>query len=398
MDIVILDSETYYPIGSILEGFTTKIWTERYLEPGDFQLTTLEVEKYQALLEEDTLITHLDTLEVMMVEDHEIVENEDGFYELTITGRSVDCFMEQRWLEAPHGKKYKMANNYTCAEAAEVLLWNAFVNPSEQDVTHPIDWFRFSTDTLPNVVVSDSVVGGSFSGRRWLGTGDAATEMKKFLHWRRLGVRGIRPAPDNNDAKVITVGTGGAGLFSYITAPTTALQFNVFNGADRTQFQTDRTPVVFRTALGDVENPKYLRSTRDRKTVGSVLAEGFNNGGIKIWDKSLGGNEGTSSKGWKRRAMVIDAGDPESANSTEFSTDVNTIGQDILDEKKLKRVIEGKISPKCRYVYGRDYKLGDLVTMAGNFGITQDMRVSEYIRSEDKENGDHGYPGLEMAD
>lgn len=397
MDLVCLNKDTYYPEEEILEGIESKIWTERYLDPGEFQFTTKKVEFFLSELPEMTLVSHLDTNEVMMVEDHEITKDEDGIYELTITGRSIDAFMEQRWLEAPHGKKYKMANNYTCAQAAEVLLWNAFVNPTEVDVTHPgTGWFRFSTDQIPNVVVTDSVSGGSFSGRRWLSGGQAYPEMKKFLYWRRLGVRGIRPAPDNGAVDILDVGTGGAGLFSYVNAKTTALQFNVYMGVDRTQFQTDRTPVVFRAASGDILDAKYLRSIKDRKTVGTAVAEGMLQGGIKLWDQSLGGNQGTSSKGWARRALWIDAGDPDSTDTVDFAADVNLIGQDILDEKKLKRVVDGKISPKSQYKYGVHYKLGDLVTVAGDFGLTQDMRVSEYIRTEDQD-GDIGYPTLELA-
>lgn len=399
MDVYKLHPTLYTPT-DLVEQYDSMIWTERYETPGDFELETTLVEDTLALLPEMSFISLGDTTEVMMIETHQIKKDSDGTYKLTVKGRSVDAFAEQRWLESPYNKKYKTANSYTVAEVAMLLLWNAFVNPTEQDATHPIDWFRFSTDKLPNVVVTNSVNLSIPSSRRWLEAGQMNAQLLRFLHYRRLGVRGIRPMPNSANADIITFGTGGNGLFSYDTAQTDALRFDVYNGTDRSLDQTSQTPVVFRDDMGDLEDATYLFSIADRKTVGTIASEGFNQGGIKIWDESLGLDQGASSIGWARRAMWIDGGTPDTTDATfnEWINDIVDVGQAILDEKKLVRLVDGKISPNTSHDYKVDYFLGDKVSLAGKYGATQTLRVTEYIRSQNKADGETGYPTLEVPE
>jgi hypothetical protein len=47
------------------------------------------------------------------------------------------------------------------------------------------------------------------------------------------------------------------------------------------------------------------------------------------------------------------------------------------------------------YQYRRDYNIGDLVSIDGNFGQTAVMRVIEYAEIED-ENGNSGHPTLAL--
>ncbi len=55
--------------------------------------------------------------------------------------------------------------------------------------------------------------------------------------------------------------------------------------------------------------------------------------------------------------------------------------------------MDGQISEESPFKLGRDYYLGDRVTLLGQYDFAQSMRVSEYIRTEDAD-GDRGYPGL----
>lgn len=53
------------------------------------------------------------------------------------------------------------------------------------------------------------------------------------------------------------------------------------------------------------------------------------------------------------------------------------------------------VSDNSNYRYRRDYNIGDLVTLDGNFGQKAVMRVSEYAEVED-ENGESGHPTLSI--
>jgi hypothetical protein len=50
-----------------------------------------------------------------------------------------------------------------------------------------------------------------------------------------------------------------------------------------------------------------------------------------------------------------------------------------------------------RYEYRKDYNVGDLVSLDGNFGQIAVMRVMEYVEIED-ENGESGHPTLALPD
>ncbi len=127
MDILRVSRTDFVP-NMLIEHCSSKIWTERYQDPGEFELRTSQISQIRKLLPTMSLVSHRETDEVMMVETHSIGRDSAGYPELTVKGRSLDAFGEHRYLEGPYpGKKYKMARDYTAAEAAIVLLWNCFV-------------------------------------------------------------------------------------------------------------------------------------------------------------------------------------------------------------------------------------------------------------------------------
>jgi hypothetical protein len=55
------------------------------------------------------------------------------------------------------------------------------------------------------------------------------------------------------------------------------------------------------------------------------------------------------------------------------------------------------ITSAIRYQYRKDYDLGDLITIDGNFGTGSVMRVVEHVEIED-ENGSSSHPTLAYPD
>ncbi len=166
-------SRTNFVPDELIEDCSSKIWTERYQDPGEFELKTNQVNKLLKLLPEMSLITHRETKEVMYVETHSIGLDSNGFPELTIKGRSLAAFLENRYLEGPYPKKkYKMAKDYTAVQAAIVLLWNCLINPSDRDVTRAGPWTRSPLDKIPDTVVTNSTNVTGTSKKRWLEGGE----------------------------------------------------------------------------------------------------------------------------------------------------------------------------------------------------------------------------------
>ncbi len=242
------------------------------MDPGEFELKTSRVNETLKLLPEMSLLTHRETKEVMMVETRSIGFDSDGHPELTVKGRSLDAFCEHRYLEGAYPKKkYKMAKTYTADEAAVVVLWNCLVNPSENDVTRAGPWTRSLRDKIPDTVVTNSTNTTGNSKRRWLEGGQMHPQLLALLRQDKLGIRTIRP--NSGPGKVATVTTGDKGTISYFNDTTiTSLRWDLYNGVDRRQNQPDTKEIIFHYDSGHINDPSYLFSAADYKTMAFVIS------------------------------------------------------------------------------------------------------------------------------
>lgn len=420
MDVVRLGlpGTTSYLPDDIVEDYTSMIWTERYQDPGEFELKTPRISETFNLLPEMTLISHLDTKEVMMVESRLIGVDDNGYPELTVTGRSLDAFLEHRHVEASYGKRRKMTRMYTATGAAVVLIWNVVDNWSDKDVTREDDHPWTTKDQIPNVSVSDSVAVRGDSRNRWLKEGPLYPQLLDILIRDDLGIRIIRPKSTTMTRISVATGLATRGEVTRTIVPdVTSLRFDIYRGVDRSNLQSTNSKVIFSTLRGDIEKVSYLFSNKDLKTACEVMSGA---GGADVYRPG-----GSGLTGLDRRVMSYDAGEPEeaknkptdpgknatTAENNTYEADLadwrnrnNAIIADFLadiaDEalralKKQRRVslLTGDISPLSLYKYKTHYDLGDTVTLYGDYNQTEQMIVSEYVRTEDSD-GDRGFPGL----
>lgn len=438
MDFVRLGARytTQYIPDKLIEGYNSLIWTERFLDLGEFELKSFDVEGLMNLLPEDTLVSHLETQEVMMVETQDIQmvgEGADAKPEITIKGRSATNILEHRWIESSYQKKRRMRQKYSATSAACVLLYNAVDNVSGYDVTRgdagaddtpELNSYTWTTkDAIPNVVVTELVA--SEGTTRWwqLEEGILLPQLSKILIDADLGIRCMRPVLPNNPT-VITVDSALATRGTIRRTPTanmSALRFEVYNGLDRSG------SVQFSLLQGHLDNPQYLNSSRDYKTVVEIKS-----GSVVVSDVYRPGESGVS--GWLRKTMEFDAGTPEippepdkpdelRANATaaqrtkrrndmekwidkhaawknkytaivaDFREEQAAAALRLLKQQNRINMFAGDISSLSPYKYKVHYGLGDTVMLYGDYGRTAKMVVSEYVRTEDI-NGDRGFPGL----
>lgn len=424
VDIYRLDSASFLP-NKLIEGgekgYTSMIWTERYIEPGEFELKTPFVLRTQKQLPRGALISHRDTLEVMEVETHSISVTTDGVAELTVKGRSLDYFAKNRILEGPYPKKkYKMARSYTAHEAALVLLWNAFVNTTAEDVTRAGPWERDILDTIPNTVVTDSTTIAGSRKKRWLEGGQVGPQLITLLNENKVGFRTIRPISGGTSGKIARITKSAiaddSGVITYTDDTSiNALRWDLYNGADRRRQGPSGKEVIFNYDSGHIEDPNYLFSNENYMTMAFVISSS----GVKKFYRDRATERNLA--GLQRRVLWVDGGeielkevpDDKKANESdsefqarkaavreendatreEFKEDLDNTGSGAIEKADEVLLMDGKILPDCPYRYKRDYNLGDKVTMVGQYEFDQTMRVSEYVRTEDRD-GDRGFPGL----
>jgi hypothetical protein len=420
MDLLRLDQTDYNP-DVLIEGYSSLIWTERYLDAGEFELKTADILRTKNLLPEGSLISHRETDEVMMVESHLIGKNQEGFNELTVKGRSLVTFTEHRYLEGAYPKKkFKMLREYTPAEAAVVVLWNALVNPSKNDVTIAGDNTRSDLDKVPNVLVTNSVAPGTgINRRRWLEGGQVYPQVVNLLTAGRLGMRTMRP--NGSSGRVVDVTISDKGVISYDQRDDILnLRFDVYDGLDRSREQNDRDPVVFSFASDYLKEPSYLWSIVGYETLVLVVSGVGTRRFFRIRkrDEDLSGLE--------RRVLWIDGGEPDleeipekpdrddgatdqdiqqwkdkrdrirERNATaraEFLEDLTDAADVALEAHERIRLFDAKITSASPYEYKVHYNLGDKVSLIGEYEFDQKMQVVEHVRTEDAA-GDVGYPGL----
>ena len=355
---------TTYQGGQIIEGITKKTWIERYVEPGEFTLIAPVSSDLKSQLPLGTLISHSNTLELAMVEDHQITETKGKDPVIKVTGRTVDFFLENR-LAIPNQFSYN--NPATDAPYDDIL---AAAGSYTQAIilirTHIMAAYQYlnSQENLPNVNVyySNAPTEGTFYERR-LKKGTVAERLYEILAFSGLGLKTIRP-----------------------TYASSTLDFVVHKGLDRT------TSVVFSHLAGDIEEGEYLWSNKKVKNAAIILGK-YTATAIRP----------SGPTGFDVRTILVDASDYE-VKYDEFSGSINAAidralyarGVEALGMNKNVEIVSIGISPNNRYKYRTEYNVGDRVKVAGNYGAVQTMQVTEHVEIED-EDGLTSYPTLSVV-
>lgn len=385
MDILLLHDTTFVP-EQLVEGLTSTIWTERLRGNGEFILKTPNVAATQTLLPKGSLVSHLETNEIMRVESHTIDKDDDGNAVLTITGRSLTSILENRIVVASdYGASWTSLTAYTTPAVLSLLLWTHLANNSGQDPVRATGSIS-AANKIPNAVVVDNTTVNDV-GRFWsFEAGVLSDIVTSIIQQGNYGLRCIRPPVTG---RAVSVDVGSFPSRGQVTREASAvingLIFEVYNGTRRARNDTT-TPVIFDYLSGHVENPQYLSSQKEFKNVAVVISS---EGVFEI------PSSGTPT-GLNRRALFVDVGGKtEETSLSDYMALINQKGLAELAAHNEALLFDGEISAIAPYSYGIDYFLGDFVTLSAEYGFEATMLVTEYVRTEDS-TGDRGYPTLAL--
>lgn len=345
--------------GEGINGYDSVLWAERYQKPGEFKIKAKLSSGLKTFLPIGTIISHIRTRELMIVETHQIQEPKDKDPTIEISGRSFITVLEQRIV----GQNYVDGGgvelvNYTLAtdETWEQLVF-MIADHIGDGFTNDFD------DCLPSVVASHSCTGIATVEERLVKYDNVLSRALEILKIDDIGIRTLRPTSSD--------------LNIYI---------DIYQGADRT------AEVQFSTVLGELDNIQYLFTNKKYYTHARVIGRWVQ------YDV-----EGIPAVNIDRRWMLIDGSDidqpypslPTGLDLTYALAMMVVRGQEVLKNQKKITITQADVSPNSTLSYGRDYFLGDLVTVNGNFNQTQVMRVTEFVEIED-EDGTSGQPTLEI--
>ena len=347
--------------GELINGATSIMWVERYREAGEFEIVAPLSSGLLSFLPIGTLISHADSMEVMIVENQEIDEEKIEDPVITFTGRTLETFLEQRIIGTNQARasstitEYSLAADYTWNQAVKLI------NDHIQNTTNV-------NDQLVNVVATTTVTGTGPRTLQVLKRDEVYKALLEILETDDLGIRTIRrstfPGGDN-----------------------TRTQFSIFRGVNRSN------QVIFSWKAGDLSEVNYLWSDKKSKTSAMVVGRYIN---VMV--------DGTSTK-YNKRTMIVDADDidgnlsapPSGAALTDVINKMIARGNSAISAKNRVTISRADISNISKYQYRKDFNVGDLVTLDGNFGQIAIMRVTEYVEIED-ETGESAHPTLSMPD
>lgn len=388
MQLYTLDGTSFLPNGYI-QGYSSLIWTERYLSPGEFELVTAEPE-ILSKLPPGTLLCIQESAVIMMVDTVNLRQNEAGYPESVVTGRTIDAILDERVIWGPHGASMVTPRYYTSKDIALVCLWGVIVNATVNDVinTTARPSVLATGSYIPNVIVTDSApISTELIQKFTLQMGAASQVIRDFLGNEFLGIRTMRPGLSSEPFKVVSVNTtNGASkgtiskvpAFEYIKA-----RLDVFKGVDRTRGQTAVTPVVFVAAAGHLINVEILDSDKDFATTLIISTPATTYASNTVYAKP--------PPGFNTKVRYFDGSSlVEDLDLIDADQVIDSVTKRYWADHSGRAILDGDVSDLIPYQYGLDYFIGDLVTLQYN-NLNQTVWVSEYTRAQDKD-GERAYP------
>lgn len=352
--------------GQIINNLKSKMWIERYRDSGEFTLVAPADSDMRSILPIGSFISHVDTTEVMIVENHEISDDRGTESDITITGRGFETFFENRVVGS--NKVFPVSGTLTEFGLAADETWNQAVQLVNNHITTGL--LVDDNNTLYYVECKTLLTGVGDQVGRGFPRGSLYDALLNLLAIDNLGIKLVRPGPWS---PLTPAGSPNLGII-------------IHKGVDRSQ------SIVFSYDTGEVETADYLWSNKKLKNAALVSGKWVETAVIPPQLRYF------------RRWMFVNATDidqdlnaaPVGAALTTIVNSMQQRGKEALASQKEIALAKADVAKQSTHaVYRKDYNVGDLITIDGDYNEVSVMRVNEYVEIED-ETGESGYPTLAM--
>lgn len=364
MELYILDEDRKRV--SVLTGFTTMIWTEKYSDIGDFEMT-LSPENSPEELKVGTFL-YLDASDrVMRVKSMAKETKDDGSKVLKVLGEGIEAVLKDR-ANQPAVMTYYTPPAFTGGPPAQTLV----LTDKPADIIRTL----FNDICRDNTInVEDNIPGvNPFGDVTWSGMMPEPPDVVEI----RVELEDLFTTIKN----IADVYQLGFGIFR--TDENGDLYFGVWPGRDCTSLQSDRDPIIFGEDFVELTQGLELTSAENYKNVAYVFAK---NGSYMVFESTYA----EMQEGLDRRVLIVNAADIELAAGVDLDAALLQRGKEELAKHNILYGFDGQLPTQTGYSYRNDYFLGDLVEQRGTNGVINFLRVSEQIFTID-ENGENSYP------
>lgn len=351
--------------GQIINGFKSKRWVERYRDAGDFTLVAPADSGMRQLLPIGSFISHMNTTEIMIVENHEIKDNKDTPSEITITGRGFETYLSNRSVGA--NKAFPVSGTIADYPLGAGFTWNQVITLIGNHILASalID----DNDAIPFVSLLSTVPGSSTSVARTVPRGSLYDRALEILKIDDLGIKVVRPGP-----------------WSPLVAGSPDVALVIHKGIDRS------ANVIFSYDTGEIVSADYLWSNKIFKNAALITGK---------WVETV---VVPAAVEYARRWMYIQASDIDQAQTaaptgttlTAIIAAMQQRGIEALASQIDIVLTQAEVSKQAaKSIYRTDFDVGDLITVSGDYNAISKMRVSEFVEIED-DTGESGFPTLAM--
>lgn len=367
MDIIKFDNpndQMKMESARVVNGLSSKTWIERYTTPGEFTLLAPAASGIKDILTEGSFISHIDSDQIMIVENQEIDETSGTVPQIKITGRSWESYCEQRIVG--NNAVFPVLGPLVDYPLAADNTWNQVVTLIQDHIygSNLVD----PNYAIPYVSVLAIVTPTGLEQPPLARTSkhqDLYTAISAIMTIDNIGIRAIRPGP-NTPAGV----------------PEGNMALLVHAGIDRTK------TVGFTYISGQVVSGTYLWSIKSLKNCALITS---------TWVETS--YDQLAPTGYDRRVMLVDASSLDSAlteaptgdDLTTLINNMRQMGAEAIAAQATTVLSQVNIGSGPQY--RKDYGLGDLVSVSGDYNEITTMRVTEFAETED-DTGSTAYPTL----
>lgn len=348
----------------IIDVARSIIWRSVYFGVGDFEIYAQATPEITRLLKVGRYVTRPDNTEVGIIESINVTTNNQDGTMIIASGRFAKSMLDRRII-------YNLSGS---SNAATILRGNVETAVREVIKNNAISCAFDSKRNLPLLTLGDlaniplTIVDAD---------GNAATKQvtyKNLLEYTDgvLTEYGLSATCNLNGGKI---------------------QYVIYRGIDRSADNTSgNIPIVFSKEFDNLTASEYLYNATTEKNVALIGGEGE---GIERFYTLIAGSEA----GLQRRELFIDAsgltkkykdanGVEKTYTDAEYKAMLDAKGkQDIVQLTPTERLNGTIDATNGNYIYGRDFALGDIVTVQdNNLGIYSNVRIREATEVQD-ENG-----------
>lgn len=372
MEFIVHDTNLN-PLG-IIEVYESAIWTERFRSVGDFEIHVPIVTPIAGSMAQDNYLILADTDRAMIIESINIISDEDtGKSVLVCKGSSLESILERRivW------KKTTLSGNplnQLHRVFEENIIFSA-LSPSDPEYAEK------SKRKIPNFIFPLPT------------SGDPVYE-----HLRGKTLKCQFTGDTMLDVVISFCETYGLDFKITITSDK-KFKFELMLPVNHSANQVRNDIVIFSPKFDTLISSEWYLNSQYYKNVVLVHGEGEGNDRVRRVVYS----EEEEPSGLARREMYADARDLTSKyddgtdmTPAEYAEDLDYRGYQKLAENSYVSAFDGKVETSIGPQYGKNYNIGDYVTVINEFGLGSTAQVTEYIRAFDAQ-GYSAYPTFTMV-